>query len=109
MKVRALVRTFAENQLREPGDVFEFSGKLGEGLEEVNAKTNKAAQMAAVAEFQAAKDKATALRKASEDARAALEANPGDSAKAAAAISADEAASEAEREVAAIGNDNDLS
>lgn len=104
MEVRALVLTY-HNGLRQPGDVFEYEGTLGEGLEEVNAKTNKVAKANAAAVLKAARDKATALRAAAVAANEALQATPGDTALAAAAITAEDVARDAEKDADAIDGD----
>lgn len=105
MQVRALVLTYC-NGIRNPGDLFDYDGPLGEGLEEVTPKTTKNAKARADAELKEAKDKAVALRAAADEANAKLQATPGDSELAAAAITADDVARNAERALdAAVDSD----
>lgn len=101
-QVRALVDTFADNLYRKAGDVFDFAGEIGPGLEPVNKATNKAARAAAQQAITDAFDKADALRRAATVAQAAVAAEPGRSDLAAAQIAAEDAASNAEREAAKL-------
>ena len=97
-QVRALVDTFSDNLFRKAGDVFEFAGEMGPGLEPVNKATNKAARAAAQQTISDAFDKADALRRAATAAQEAVSAEPGRTDLAAAQIAAEDAAAEAERQ-----------
>lgn len=106
MQVRALIQTFAGNILRQPGDVFEYDGDIGPGIEPVNKKTNAAAAAKMQAAVDEANAKAAALHGAVETAKQALEKNPGDPTLSIAVIDAENAASDADKAAAALQGDS---
>ena len=106
MQVRALVQTFAGNILRQPGDVFDYEGDIGPGIEPVNKKTNAVAAAKVQAAIDEASAKAAALHGAVETAKEALAQNPGDPTLSIGVIDAENAAAEADKAAAALQGDS---
>lgn len=105
IKVRALVDTFSDNAFRKAGEVFEIEEeKMGEGLELTTKKNNAVARAAALRVADEAAQKAESLRAAADAAAAASDAAPGNSDLAAAALTAEDVAKQAEVEAEDLAN-----
>lgn len=105
IKVRALVDTFSDNSFRKAGEVFEIEEeKMGDGLELTTKKNNAVARAAALRVADEAAQKAESLRAAADAAAAASDAAPGNSDLAAAALTAEDVAKQAEVEAEDLAN-----